>query len=134
MRGFDVRVSRPDDEIDGVGVTRENRRKRVDDVVDALVRREEAERENDRLLLEPEPIFVRGAPIWRERYGGNAVRNEVDLVRHPVDVAQNRSPSLAHHDDALGELDDLVEHRPLLSVRLVENRVERRDDGHSQLA
>ena len=51
----DVGVGGAQDDVDRVGVGREDGGQRVDDVLDALVRREQTEREDHRLALDAEP-------------------------------------------------------------------------------
>src|SRR5438477_6390912 len=71
----DVRVRRAEDDVYRVGIVREDRRQSLDDVFDALVGREQAERQNQRPSLDAEAILAPG-----ERYVWDSVRDDVDLL------------------------------------------------------
>ena len=81
---------------------------RVDDVLDALVGREQAEGQDDRSPLDAQPLLAAAAAGTRR----DAVRDEVDLPGgHAVDVARRARAALAHDDDALREAGELVHAR-----------------------
>jgi len=110
----------------------EDRRKGVDGVLDALVGREQTEREKDRLPLHAEPVLVEVRVD--EHHVRNAVRDERDLrLGHPVDLAQEHARLPAHDDEPVGELGELLHHLPLLRVGTGEHGVERRHHRHAQL-
>ena len=55
---LDVRMRGAEHDVDGVGMAREDRGQRVDDVLDALVGREQAEGEDHRLALDAELVLA----------------------------------------------------------------------------
>jgi len=102
-------------------------------VLDSLVRGEQPEREQHRPSFHAELVLV----VVRidERYVRNAVRDEIDLGRRRlVHLLQHQPSALGHDHEARRARDQLVHHAPLVGVRIAEDRVERRDDRHSQLA
>ena len=108
-------------------------RQRAQGVFDALVRREQPEREQD--------LFARDAELVLEiiRVGeghvGDAVRDEVNLVfRRMINVAQKFASAFAHHDEARRAADQLAHDSALIRVRLAQDRMQRGDDGHVQFA
>jgi hypothetical protein len=118
-------------DVDRVGVPLEDRRQRVDHVLDALVGREQPEGEDHVLAADAELVLAAA----RGRHVRNAVRDPVDLpLRYAVDLAQQGGARRAHHHDALGEADQLVHRGALELVRRREDRMERRHDRHAQLA
>ena len=59
--------------------------------------------------------------------------DDLDLVvRHAIDVAQQFTALVGHHDDLRGHLDDALHHRALRRRRRGQHRVQRRDDRHGQ--
>ena len=127
---LDVRMRRAEHDVDGVRMLREDRGHRVDHVLDALVGREEAEGEDDRAALDAELVLA--TAIGRD---GNAVRDDVDLRRvHAVHGVEERRAVAAHDDEAVGEADERVHHGALHGIGLREDRVERRDDRHAEIA
>ena len=58
-------------------MAREDRRQRVDDVLDPLVRREQPEGQDHRLALDAEPVLAAA----RDGHARDAVRDQVDLAR-----------------------------------------------------
>lgn len=109
----------------------EDRGERVNDVLDALVRREEPEGEDHRAAFDPEPVL---APARRGQER-NAMRDEIDLVRaDAMHVPQERPPRGTHDDEPLREGSKLVHHAPLQRIGLGEDGVQRRDDRHPELA
>ena len=78
----------------------QNRRHGIDHDLDALVGREQTERQNDRSVAEPELGF---GSVWLEEFKlRNAVRDDFDLfVGHLVNGAQQFA-ALFGHDDDLG--------------------------------
>ena len=109
----------------------EDLRQRVDDVLDPLVRREQAEREQHLSIGEPEPLLA-----FRCRFGErDAVGNDVDDVRrYAVEVTERLFAVVAHHDEPLRQRDDLLEAASLLGGGSRENGMERRHDRHAELA
>ena len=101
--------------------------------LNALVRREQAERQRDEFALDIELIFEK---VWiDERHIGNAVRNEVDFfLGHVVNVNKKLAAPLGHDHDPARELAELLHDAKLIVVGRLENRVQRADDGHAQVA
>src|SRR5206468_4164064 len=96
---LDVRMGHPEHDVDGVRMPREDRRHRVDHVLDSLVRREETEREDDRAAFDAELVL---APSIRDER--NAMGDDVDLPGvDAMNRAEERCPVAAHHYEALGE-------------------------------
>jgi hypothetical protein len=74
-------------------------------VFNPLVRREQAEREDDVLPLDFKAILVETRVS--ERHVGDAVRDDFDLVvRHAVHVPKELSAPLGHHNDLGGKIAD----------------------------
>ena len=99
--------------------------------LDALARRQQAERQDDELAGEAE--F--GLRLIRLDEGevGNAVRYDLDLFRrNPIHGVQQLTALLGHHDDLRRRIDDPIHDRVLGRCRLGEDRVKRRDDRHGQ--
>ena len=127
----DVRVGGAQDDVDRVGMGREDGGQRVDDVLDALVGRQQPEGENHGLALDAEAVL---APAAR-RHLRDAVRNQVDLpLRDAVHALQQLRAGGAHHHQPLREPRQLVDHHPLRRVGLRQDGVQRGDDGHPQVA
>ena len=123
-------MRRAEDDVDRVRIVGEDRRKRVDDVLDALVRREEPEGENQRPPFHAEAAFAAG-----ERHVRDPVRDHVDLLLgHTMNVAQKHRAAGGHDHEPVGELRDLVHDAPLVQIRRGQDRVQRRHDRHAQLA
>ena len=88
-----VRVGRPQDDVDEVGELLEDRRHGPEHVLDALVGREQPERQRPRPALDAELVLVEVRVD--ERRVGDAVRDQVDLgLGDAVDLPQER-PRLA---------------------------------------
>ena len=66
---------------------------------------------------------------------GNSVRNHVDFAgRHAVYIAQETGGMLAHHDQTIREMCNLVENRTLVRIRITQNRMKCCHERHFQLA
>ena len=108
-------------------------RQRVEHVLDALVRREQPERQQHQPALHAELVLV----VIRidERHVGNAVRDEIDLGRRRlVDLLQHLPAPLGHDHQPGRARDQFLHHAPLVGVRLAQDGVQRGDDRHAQLA
>ena len=118
-------------DIDRIGAAFQDRGHGIDHDFDALVRREQAERQNDGSVAEAElGLRLLGLDEWEV---GNSVRDDLDLFRrHPVDGAQQLPAFLRHDDDPRRHVDDPVQHATLHRCRLGQNGVKRRDDRHGQ--
>ncbi len=128
-----VRVRRPQNDVEEVGEFLEDRRHRLEHVLDPLVRREQPERQGDELPLDPELILVEVRVD--ERHVGDAVGDQVDLgLRDIVNVTEEAACSLGHDDQAGRHLGDLPEHAVLIGVRVAQHGVERGDDWRPQIA
>ena len=99
---LDVRVRRPEHDVDHLGMGRDDGRQGLDDVLDPLVRRQQAEGEQHLVAFDAEAMLA----LARGGHLRNAVRNDVDLRRgHAVASPPARSaPVRAHHHQALREL------------------------------
>jgi hypothetical protein len=126
-----VGMRRAEHDIDRIGVRRQDRRQGVHDVFDSLVGRQQSKGEDDRLAVQPETILAAAS------CGdfGDAVRNQIDLVgRNAMDAFEQVDAGLAHHDQPLGQTGEFLEHRALRWIWFREDRVQRRDDRHAQVA
>jgi hypothetical protein len=124
-------MSGAENDVHRIGVALEDRRQRVDDVLDPFVRRQEPEREEHPLALDPEPVLA----VAGERDIRDAVRNEVDLVvRHTVHLVEQLGALRAHDDEAFREGGQLLHGVALQEIGRAEDGVERSHDGHAQLA
>ena len=120
-----------ENDIDRIRAALQDRRHGIDHDFDALVRREQAERQNDGSVAEAE--LGLGLLGLDEREVGNAVRDDFDLFRrHPVDGAQQLAAFLRHDDDPRRHVDDPIHDVALRRRRLGQNGVKRRDDRHGQ--
>ena len=127
-----VRVGRPQDDVDEVGERLEDLRHGPEHVLDALVGREQPERQRHQPALDAELLLV-GVRV-DERRVGDAVRDQVDLgLGDAVDLPQERPGPLGHDDDAGGQVGQLRQDPPLVGVRLAQDGVEGRDDRHPQV-
>ena len=82
-----IRVRRPQDDVDEVGKLPEDRRHRPEHLLDPLVRRQQPEGQRDELALDPELVLVEVGVD--ERHVGDAVGDQVDLgLRYAVNVAE----------------------------------------------
>jgi hypothetical protein len=128
-----VRVRGAEDEINRVGKLFENRRHRADHVLDALVRRQQAECQQHLLAFNLELILVEIRVD--ERHVGDAVVDDVDFLRrHFVDLFEKLAPPLRHDDQPRRQRGKLPHDAPLVLIRLAEHRVQGRDGRHPQLA
>ena len=71
----DMRVRRTEHDVDRLRMIRENPGERIDDILDALVRREQAEGENQWTPFDAEPVLAAC-----ERNVRNPVRDDIDPV------------------------------------------------------
>ena len=118
-------MRRAEHDIDDVRMPPENRRQRLDDIFDALVRREQAESEQHRLPFHAEDVLVEIRV--NERHVDHAMRDEIDLRRvHAVDGLQHVPSALRHDDEAVRERIELFHHRALVGIWLAQDRVQRR--------
>ena len=129
----EIRMRGAEDDVDDVGELADHLRQRLEGVLDPLVRREQAEREDDVLPLDAE-LFLRRVGI-DERHVGNAVGDDVDLRRgDAVDVEQELAAALRHHDESRGELGQFPQHAALIGRGLFQHGVERRHHRHADVA
>ena len=90
---FDVRMRRAEYDVDDVRICRHDVRECLDDIFDALVRRQQSEGQQHHFALDAEAVFVEVR--INKRHIRDAVRDQVDLVRaHAVNLLQKLSPSL----------------------------------------
>ena len=118
-------------DIDRIRAALQNRRHGVDHDFDALVGRQQAECQNDRLPAKSE-LGLRRIGLDK-RNVGNAVGNDFDLVvRHLIDAAQQLAALVGHHHDLRRRLDDALHHRALSGRRLGQHGMERRHHRHGE--
>jgi hypothetical protein len=111
-------------------VTRDHGGKRVNDVLDPLVGREETEGEKLKTIVNVK-AFATFLPIREKRY---PVGNHVDLFeRHAMHLLQKLGTIFAHHDDTAAETQDLLHHAALVRGGLSQNGMKRGHDRHAQL-
>ena len=72
----DVWMRGAQDDVHGVRVDGENRRQGIDDMLDAFVAGQQAERQNHGLAVDAQPVLARGI----DRHVRNPVGNEIDLI------------------------------------------------------
>ena len=128
----DVWVGRACNDVHDVLVSRQYLWKGLNNVFDALVGREQTEREQYSLPFYIKAVFVEiGIEKWQVR---NAVRNHVNLAaRHFEDLLQELGGELTHHDEAVGKLCDFFHYHSLIGARFAENRVQGGHHGHLQV-
>jgi hypothetical protein len=94
---LDVWVCSTEQHIGHVRMTLHDFRQGVDHVLNAFVRREQAECQNHAASFEPEAVLARRR-CWKR---WNPVGDEIDLLsRHAVDLAQQLPTTFAHDDDS----------------------------------
>jgi hypothetical protein len=126
-----VRVRGAEHDVDRVRPRRHDARQRLDDVLDALVGRQQPESQEHRAPVDAEPPLALSA-VGHVR---DAVRDHVDRgARHAMDRCEQLGAVLAHHHQPLRELRQLVDHAALRQAGLAQDRVQRRHDRHAQLA
>ncbi len=108
----EVRVRCPQHHVDRFRAAFQNARHGIDHHFDALVGREQAEREHDRFVLVAQGGFRR-VGLCESRVG-NTVRYDLDLAGgHAVHGSQELAALLRHHDELRGNVGDCVQDRSL---------------------
>src|ERR1700757_4605334 len=129
----DVRMSRPCDDVHNVLMLGENLGQSLNYVFDSLVRREQAEREQNRF-----PFYTKAVLVEiriQERQVWNSMWHHVDFAaRHLEDFLQELGRQLAHDDEPVGEFRDLFHHQHLVRIWLTQNGVQRGYYRHFQTA
>lgn len=68
----------------------------------------------------------------RVRHAWNTMGDQIDLVlRHSVDLAEERHAVCAHHDEAFRELGNLIHGAALQGIGFPEDGVQRGHDRHA---
>ena len=100
-------------------------------VLNALVGRQQAEREQNGFTFRAKAVFeVVGV---HEVHIGDAVWNDINLaVWNRVNVAQEFGREFAHHHQAIGKTRDFFEHSSLIYVRFTKNRMQCCNQRHFQ--
>ena len=132
---LDVRMRRAEHDVDGVRVTFEDRRQRVDHVLDPLVGREQAEREDHRTCPATPSCVLAGGAV--ERHARDPVRDEVDLLARArrAPRAADRAPcALMTTRRSESCASSSMTTRCCAGFGAREDRVQRRHDRHPQLA
>ena len=129
----EVRMRGAEDNVDEARVLFDDFRQRLDDVLDAFVRRKQSEGQHDRAPGDVEMVFVKTR--IRESHVGNAVRDEGDLfLRIAVNLAQHAARALGHDDNARGHVDQFLEDAALVLVGFFQHGMQGGDDGHTRAA
>ncbi len=119
-------MGRAQDDIQNVGVVLHDFRQCFDHIFDALVCRQKAEGQNDEFPLGAKLILVEAR--IDEGNVMNTMRDQIDLFcGHAVHFLEQLDGALAHHSQAVGELDDLLHHPVLLGKGIFQDGVQR---GH----
>ena len=115
-----------------VAVVGQDTRHRLYDCFHSLVRREQTKCKQHRLPTDPKSVFVKIRINEREIW--NSVWDDVNLCcRHMKDVLEKLRGVLTHDNEAIGELCQLDHYATLVGVRLAQNCMQRRDNGHADL-
>ena len=126
-------MSRPQHDENHVGKASQDRRQGLDHVLDALVRRQQTEREQHELSFDPKMVFVKAR--IDKRHVGNSMRNEIDFFfGNVVNFSKEIFPPLAHHDQSVRQSRQLLQHPTLAGIRLAQHRMQRCHHGHLQTA
>src|SRR5580692_13065800 len=129
----DVRMGRTCDDVGNVLVLGENSRQSLNYVFDSLVRREQSEREQNRF-----PFYAKAVLVEiriQERQIWNSMRYHVDLAAwHFEDFLQELGRQLAHDNEPVGEIRDLLHDQHLVWIWLAQNGVQRGYHRHFQTA
>ena len=125
-------VSRSQDDENHVGKSRQNRRQGFNDVLNALVRRQQAEGEQHVLSFDSKMVLVKAR--IDKRHIGNSMRNEIDFfIGNVVNFSKEIFPPLAHHHQSVRQSRQLVQHAALAGIRLPQHRMQRRHHRHTQI-
>ena len=124
-------MGRAEDDIYQVWVLGQNVRQRVEHVLDALARREQAEGQQHFFAFHPK--FVLMEIGIDKRHVGNPMRDNVDLLRRDiVDLLQELAAMLRHHYKPGRERHQFLDDPAVLGSRLAEDRVQCRHHRHFQ--
>ena len=117
--------------IEQIGMPLRDRGQCLDDRLDALAGREQAEGQHDIASLPAEARLQRLR--IDERAVGHAVRDHRDLARIcAIDAAQDVATALGHHHDLGSAMQQAFQHATLVGVRLFQDRVQGYDDRQSR--
>ncbi|MGY4462654.1 hypothetical protein ACVWYI_006614 [Bradyrhizobium sp. LB13.1] len=124
-------MRRTEHDVNSVGSGLQNRRHRIDHDFDTLVRREQSEGQDDRLVPESERGL--GRVGFDKRELRDAVRDDFDLlVSHVINGAQQFPTFFSHHDDLGRRLDDACDDIALSLCRLGQDRMQGCHDRYGQ--
>ncbi len=127
-----VRVGRAEHHVEHVGVLGDDVGQRVQDHLDALAGRQQAEGEQDPAADGEDPLL--GPAAVQRRPGGHAVREDADLVA--VDAAaldEQVDRLLGQHHEHVGQVGQATGRRTELRRRVRDHRVQRGHDRHPHL-
>src|SRR5438477_2917328 len=122
-------MSCAEDDVGGARTRLNYSRHGIDHILDAFVRRKEAEGENNCLSAEAKLCFdLLRFEKWEI---GDSMRDELDLaIRHVINGTEYVA-TLLRHDDEFGRITiDLTHHLALKGSRICEDRMKRRNDRH----
>ena len=125
----EVRVGGTEDEVNCLREFGDKGGQGVEDLLDALVGREESEREQNLAALDGEKGFKTVGLLERDVV--DAVRDNVDFFGGGVvDFAEKTAGALGHDDEAGGGVDQGFHDATLFGGRIAQDGVQRGDDGH----
>ncbi len=108
-------------------------RQRVENVLNALVGRKQAEGKQHHLAFDAELVFEVGGV--NEAHVGDSVRNHVDLGgRRIVDFLQHPPAALRHNNHASGKREQFAHDAALIGPGFAQDGMQRGDDRHLQIA
>ena len=124
-------MGRARDDVSNILVFGQNLRQSLNYIFDSLIRREQAESEQDRFSLNTKAVFVEiGIQEWQV---WNSMRHHVDLAtRHLEDFLQELGRQLAHDNEAVRQLHDLFHDHRLVGVWFAQNCMQGCHHGHLQ--
>src|ERR1700693_1079063 len=125
----EIRMGCTENDIDGVRTGFDDSRHGIDHSLDAFARREEAERENDRLSAEAE--FRLGVMRFEEREIRYSVRYDLNLaIWCIINETKEFAAFFRHDNDLARSIDDSTHHVALGGCRVGQYCVKCRDNRH----
>jgi hypothetical protein len=130
---LDVRMGDAEQDVHRLRIALQNGGHGLDDILDALVRREQSKGKQDQLALHAEAVLVKVGVHKGDV--GNAVRDPVDLILgYLVSLPQEPGAALTHDDQPIRALGQLFHDAALIRIRLAQDGVQRGHHRHAQLA
>ena len=120
-------------DVDEAGMARDDVGQGLDDILDALVGRKQAEGEHDRSAGDFELVFVETG--IGEGGSGDAVGNDGELAFiHAVEAEEHAAGALGHDDDAGGKIEEFGEDAALVGIGIFQHRMQGGDHRHAHAA